>query len=90
MTALQTTLFLAAASSLIAATIPAVAQDSSSAPARPAYYDASGALVTGTANYGGANGAYPANVPFFESSCRLETWVTADHYTEYVTMCGPR
>jgi hypothetical protein len=86
MSHLRTMLLLAAAAGVMAAATPAFAQDAS----QGYLYDASGALVTGPTKYKHTQPSYTAYVPVQDSGCRLETYVTADHYTEYVTMCGPR
>ena len=75
---------LAAAAFMLAAALPATAQDVQG-------YDSNGAPSA----YGAAVGKHKhmvaayAEVPnSYNSSCHNETWETGDHYIRQITMCG--
>jgi len=76
--------FPIAAALLLAAALPAAAQDVQGYSSYGAY-GAPSAYGAAVGKYKNATAAY-AQVP--EPSCHMETWETGDHYTRYVTLCG--
>jgi hypothetical protein len=78
---------LAVAVYLLAAVLPAAAQDAQGY----SYNGAASASGAAVGKYKYRTAKYPtaayAQVP--ESFCHAETWETADHYIRHVTMCGP-
>jgi hypothetical protein len=76
---------LAAAAYMLAAALPATAQDVQGS----GYNGAQSVYGAAVRKYKRAPAAAAAYAEVPTSSCHLETWETADHYIRQITMCGP-